>query len=499
MPTAMELIEAELVQIKTWTTEKVAEGLVPTNEEVARIGGIVTELQKAVTDERRQRVVSMDSFGSIEVREGKYAGLGAVELGILRGILEERLIRGKVTPEPIIAVKTAQQDLANSMTFDSVRAWEERCLKAQGLAHGFESGPGMMKFRDSLAGWRQAFFAEVHQRSIIGKAMDSTTAGKGDELVPTLEAAQLWMDVNLETNVLGLLRQTPMPSNPYEIPLQLGDVNWYPTTQNESGITTGLATAKTTLTAQELKAGVPFSDELNEDAIIQMLSEIRSGLARNAAEIIDDVLLNADQTATDGINADGATITVTTAGKAQYLLGFDGLIHAALIDNTSQTTALATAPTAAMYNTNLLKLGKYAAPKRRGNVVHLADVNTVIKSLTLDEVETVDKMGPRATISSGELAGVYGIPLVASEQMLLASADGKVTDAGGNTTGRVLTFNTTQWVVGFRRGVTFEPDREPGKSQTTLYVSFRIALTERSGTKSTQSHTALIRDISSVT
>ena len=333
----------------------------------------------------------------------------------------------------------------------------------------------------------------------IRKALDSTTAASGDELVATMEAAELWMDVNLETKILPLLRQSPMPSNPFDIPSQFGDLNWYPTAENEQGTTTTVSTGKSTLTAYEIKAGVPFSDTLEEDAIIALIPELRANMARNAAEVIDDLLLNADTTTTNGINSDGATIAKTTAAKAHWLLGFDGLIHLPLIDNTAQRRAHSTVVLATMFNNNLIKLGRFAAPGHRGDVVHVSDVGTMFTSMTIDEVETVDKIGPRATISSGELASVYGVPYIVSEQMKLADTDGKVTDSGGNTTGRVLSFNATQWRTGFRRQISFEADREPGKSQTTLYVSFRLAMTERTGTRSSAAHTALQYDISSVT
>ena len=43
-----------------------------------------------------------------------------------------------------------------------------------------------------------------------------------------------------------------------------------------------------------------------------------------------------------------------------------------------------------------------------------------------------------------------------------------------------------------------EAFREPGKGQTTMYVSFRIAFNERTGTKSTQKHTGYMYDITGV-
>ena len=66
----------------------------------------------------------------------------------------------------------------------------------------------------------------------IKAAMDFTSSGSGDELVDTQEARVLWDDVNLETAVAPLFNTIQMPSNPFQIPLQLGDVNWYPGTEN---------------------------------------------------------------------------------------------------------------------------------------------------------------------------------------------------------------------------------------------------------------------------
>jgi len=301
--------------------------------------------------------------------------------------------------------------------------------------------------------------------------------------VPTFEAAELWMDVNFDTLILPVMPQVTMPTNPFDIPAQLGDTNWYPVSENVQVTTTDVATAKATLTAYGLKTGVPFSDELEEDAIIAFTPELRRNLVRNAAEVIDDVILNADTTTTNNINADGTTIGTSTAGKAHWLLGFDGLIHLPLVDNTSQYEDHSAAISADVFNEMLARLGKYGAPRRRGDVVYIVDIRTAIRALSMTEVETVDTAAQRATMSTGEIAVLYGVPLIRSDVMKLAEdGDGKVT-SGGNSTdvGRILCVNTTQWRVGFRRQVTVETEREAGKGQTTMYVSFRIALTERFG------------------
>jgi len=145
-------------------------------------------------------------------------------------------------------------------------------------------------------------------------------------------------------------------------------------------------------------------------------------------------------------------------------------------------------------------LGRYATARRPGELVFLTAPNTALASMIITEVETMDVFGGRATISAGELAGIFGVPIVRSEQMVLADNDGRVTSGGNATdTGRIVCFNTSQYRVGFRRQIQLEPDREPGKNQTTLYVTFRIALAMRDSTRANQRHTSILYNIGSVT
>ena len=329
-------------------------------------------------------------------------------------------------------------------------------------------------------------------------AMDSTTAGTGDELVSTQEAAALWMDVNLETMIAPLFSRVEMPTNPFEVPLQLGDVNWYPGTENLATTSTALSTAKQTLTAYELVGQVPWSLTLDEDAIIAMAAEVRSALVRNAAEVIDDVLLNGDTTSANNINADGATISKTDAGKGHWLLGFDGLMHLPLVDNTGQANDHNAAVSDDMFNEIRVKLGRYGV--RPSELTYIMDVNTYIRSLSVANFRTLDKLGPNATMLRGQLGAVEGIPIIVSEQMKLADTDGKVTDAGnGTNTGRLLLANRSQWRVGFRRELAIETDRDIQKRQNIMVVSLRLAFAERSGTPSSATHTALQYGITGVT
>ncbi len=410
----------------------VKERVEPVHDERVRLRKAVEALTKEQQEYRRSALLNGSGDDGV-VKSGPYAGCDQLDLAIMRSV---------------------QRAAESQVGAESVRDWDVR-LKA---------------------------------------AMDSTTAGKGDEIVPTGIASRLWEDVNQETRVASLFNRIAMPTNPFDIPLQLGDVNWYPGSENSAVTGSAPKTAKQTLTAYELVAEVPWSLTLDEDAVFAVLPEVRRTLVRNAAEVIDDVLLNADQTTEDGINADGATLTTSSAGNAHFLIGFDGLIHLPLVDNTNQGISLANPVSASAYLNLLKKLGKYGLSQ--SETVFITDVATFTAGLGMSSVETVDKLGPKATILSGQLASIYGHPLIVSGQMRLADADGKVSD-GGNTyeRGRILAVNTSQWRVGFRRSLMIETQRDIQKRQNVMVVSLRLGFAERSGDRSSATHTALTYNI----
>lgn len=427
----LEVLRKEVADVAAFVKERAE----PAHEERVRLREAVSSLVSEHQDMRRRSLLGADSVGDGLgfVESGAYAGCDILDLGIARSLHRAAASHGGAA---------------------SVHDWDSR-LKA---------------------------------------AMDSVTSGRGDELVPTAMSRRLWDGVHLETRVASLFSRVDMPTNPFDIPLQMGDVNWYPGSENSAVTQSSLATGKQTMTAHELVAEIPWSLSLEEDAVIAMLPEVRRTLVRNAAEIIDDVLLNADRTMTNNINADGATLSSSSAGKAHWLLGFDGLLHLPLVDNVSQSTRHGNSVEASVYLDLLKSLGKHGVNTRRS--VFVTDISTFLSSLGLDEVETVDKLGPKATVLTGQLGAVYGHPLVVSGQMRLADSDGKVTDAGNTSdTGRVLAVDTTQWRIGFRRRLMIETERDIQKRQNVMVVSMRIAFAERSGSRSSATHTALAYNI----
>ena len=236
----LETIKNEVAEARDFYRQRLDADIPPLQEELGRLSRAVGELtEKQRAGERQAMLARYGNPGDRpRVPFGKYQGMDALDLACVRSVL----------------------------------ASQQR-----------EPGDGNPRL---LADWQANLKA----------AMDSTTAGSGDELVPTGEAAALWADINVDTHVASLFTRVDMPTNPFEIPLQLGNVAWYPGVENTATTETALTTARQTLTAYELVAEVPWSLTLDEDAVIAMAAEVRSTLVRNAVEVIDDVLLNADTT-----------------------------------------------------------------------------------------------------------------------------------------------------------------------------------------------------------
>lgn len=326
------------------------------------------------------------------------------------------------------------------------------------------------------------------------KALTSTGAGTGDELVPTNLAGQLWEDFFLASRVAGQMTRVDMPTNPFDVPLGLGNVTWRKGSENTATTASDPSTAKTTLTATELITEQNWSYTLDEDAAIALAPALRNRLAQSGGEIMDSFALNADATsaATGNINLDDST---PAAGTYYLSDGQDGIRHQWLVDNTAMGSdaggdALADDDVIGV----LGKLGKYAVDPNQ--LVLVCDVSTYLSGfLKLANVLTVDKFGPNAIIHTGQLASYRGVPIVLSASHPLAEADGKVSNTGGNNTlGSFSVFHKAMWYIGFRRNLLIETDRDIQKRMYVMVTSLREAVAAY-GTRSTAKHTGGARNI----
>jgi len=293
-------------------------------------------------------------------------------------------------------VTSKKEDILHSMPKDLQNLMDGMFFMSKVL----RKKPNELKIWDSFA----------RKAGDFKKALDSTTSGEGDEWVPTEFSPELFKLVRLELRVASLFPEIVMPSNPYELPVQLGRFTTEKHAEQTADtgqtvipkLTTTGITGKTTFTAVGHGGIVLVSDEATEDSMVPMLPFIQQEIATGLAEGREDFIVNGD---TAGTHEDS---DITGASdRRKVALGLRALAH----DN-SYTQDLATLSIG-----NLRKMrknmGKYGvAPSQLAWVTGIAGF---IKLLGLDEVITLDKYGPNATILTGELGRIDGIPIVISE------------------------------------------------------------------------------------
>jgi HK97 family phage major capsid protein len=257
-------------------------------------------------------------------------------------------------------------------------------------------------------------------------------------------------------------------------------VYYVPETQDEDDLTLAgsgnpipdsqVGSGKVTLTAKKLALRVGFSAELAEDAAIPLIALYREQALRVMADAIDSVLLNGDTEtgATGSINSDDDTPSST----AKYL-AFDGLRKLGLVTNTANKSDANGTPTVALLRTaRFLMDSRYSL--RPKDCAYVMDGSTYAKLLSDTSLATVDKFGPHATVLTGEIGKVDGVPVLVSAEMPLTMADGK-TDTTGNTKGQVVCVYRPGWVVGYRRRVAATMNYLPYYDAYQMVATVRLA------------------------
>jgi HK97 family phage major capsid protein len=332
------------------------------------------------------------------------------------------------------------------------------------------------------------------------KALTSTGVGTGDEFVPTEMAATIWEDIFLATRVADTIMTIPMPTDPFDVPVGIGNITWRKATQGQPTTPSDASTNKATLTSTELITEQQWTYTLDEDSILALMPLMRAEITRSGAEIIDDFVVNADSTdaATGNINSDDQN----PPDDRFYLSnGQDGLRHLWLVDNTGQNVDAGGDALADADIVNVLgKLDKYGADPSR--LVMIGDVQTYLKGFLSSasgapgsNLLTLDKFGPNAILLTGQIAAYRGVPLITSAVHRLAPADGKLDAAtpANNTLGSLTVFNRDFWKKGFRRQLMIEMDRDIRSRMMIMVTSMRLAVAAR--TRSSAQHTAGVRNI----
>jgi hypothetical protein len=328
-------------------------------------------------------------------------------------------------------------------------------------------------------GYNSAMAAIEH----VYAAMDTSETGYGAEIVGNQYVGELWAGARRMSRVFGLIEQFDMTDATAFLPVEAALPEMLFVPESGANNSSNYATSKTgservQVDAKKFVIHQMWSGEMEEDSIIPYIPFLRRQQAVSLAHYSDSLVLNGDTTnaSTGNINLDDADPADT-----KHYLAFDGIRHAGLVDNTGNGKSVAGAVTLAelsaqrgrMLDTTYLH--DWGHPVDPADLVRVADPDTADAIGQLDEVLTVDKYGPQATVLTGEQGRVLNNPLIASIALSKTEADGKVSDTGSNNTkGQVVAFNRRGYVAGVRRRLKVETERLPATDQTRIVLSTRM-------------------------
>ena len=205
-------------------------------EESERMRSDVVALQERLRERRRSMVARADEAeSSIRVTAGRFAGYSPLDVGIMRAVAYNH--RGDPDAPHARAWIEQLGEAARSMVADLTANDVDRHFQSieRRLREAYvqKSLPGTLA-KDPELQYRQVVMPMLtHLRDIaVRAAMDSTTAGVGDELVPHPGACRALDGRQPPDPGAALIPMFPMPSQPFDIPTQLGNVNFFPGAEN---------------------------------------------------------------------------------------------------------------------------------------------------------------------------------------------------------------------------------------------------------------------------
>lgn len=292
------------------------------------------------------------------------------------------------------------------------------------------------------------------------------SANVGAEWIPDQHVPQLEMDLRMARRTESLFRTMPMSDKEVRIPYLTTGLRPYikgtPTSDDPAQYTSSsLATDKISLTATGFAVRSQIDEDAGEDSIIAWEPLMRAELVAAITDGINDAILNGDTAAShqDTIatwNPRSRWGSSGLGGSADHRKAWVGLRARAF--DVSNTTDQSTAKTYAGYLTARATL---ASPHGvSGSLVIITSPEYYLSAmLGFSEVMTLEKFGPQATILSGQIASLGGAPVIVDEFMTAdLAASGLYTGSGSKTA--FLVFNRDRFVMGVRRGLSVEFDKD---------------------------------------
>lgn len=410
-------------------------------------------------------ITEMGAFAAPEDRVEEATGVTRGEAGMaLREAVSE-------TAQRIAEEARGQQRALNQRLVEEVKAQVRELLPETlpSVLEGIKLSPRIVFPVSERGGNLSKADRQLVELLVHGKAMTSTGTGVGDEWVPTELAQDIIDKVRLASKVRAMFPTIDMPSDTYRIPKITADPTVYFVSQENTAVqvASNPTTAYMELDAKKIMCEVDFSGELTEDSVVPLVPTLKQNIANALAEAEEDVIVNGDTTATQNqnINRSGNTYDVTRA-----LVGLRRTVY----DGAAAYKVDASGGLLAGMRSLRAALGEYGVDPTK--LVWIMSPKHYLSVLTDTSFLTMDKLGVKATVLTGQLGAIDGIPVIMSSKVRDCDADGIVqTDPQLNTKSQSVVTYRPGVYVGYRRRLKIETDRDVQKDMNLLVCSIRLA------------------------
>lgn len=282
------------------------------------------------------------------------------------------------------------------------------------------------------------------------RALDVDTAAEGGNWVPTGIGATLHEKVRASGKVAALFERVDQPSNPWKWPIEGADPVAYrvaePVGDTETKFTVSTSgTQAATFDAEIFGVRQLISRSLDADSALAILPYVQRKTVQAFVDAEEKAILDGD---TDGTHQDSDIGASTTAAVTAW----DGLRKRALAETTQATT------TSSVANLALIRksMGKWGVnPADLAFIVGISSYGVLLSDSNLI---TVDKFGPNATILSGQVGSIFGVPVIVSEWVRENLNASGVYDGIVATKTYALCVNRREWAMGQRMALDIETD-----------------------------------------
>lgn len=310
-------------------------------------------------------------------------------------------------------------------------------------------------------GWNTDFGKSVLQKGGLDYDTDTAATGELDIEIQDLIQKEIW----LETKVASLFREIEVNGRATVLPLQsdTGYAQWginqgfdpaaHGNLENRSNVATGEYKARSvTMLVDRMISSTYIDNDVEEKTLVNLLPMLFQGVARAHARAVEvaimlpnnvaprpNVIANVDDFLTNAV-ASGVTTAAPNGGTKPF--------------------------TANMLTSARGAMGRYGLTP--SDVAYIVSMEVYYDLIADPEFQNLNEVGDIATKLRGVVGGVFGSPVIVSEEFL-----GEGDDVIG-----AIAVNRNNYVIPRLRGVSVESDYEVANQRTMIVASQSLGFTE---------------------